>query len=447
MKIIKNTIVVVVFLSTLQGISQEILTKKEALRITLENNFGIKIANNNLQVAKNNASIYNSGYLPTANLNSGADYRKNNQKIVFTDPQTNQDSERVGNGVVTKSYTVSLGINYMIFDGLGRKYNYQQLKENYNLTELQAKETIENTYLQLFTVYFQIARLSENKINLEEALMISKRRLKRAKYQYEYGQSTRLELLNAEVDINNDSILVINAKQQLSNAKRGLNVILGVKKEANYQVETNIVFNEKMNFEELHKKTLTNNSLLNQNERNIAITEFNIKINKARYLPSLGFNASYGFNRTENENLVNPFGARLINSDGLNAGLNLTWNIFDGGSTKTRISNSKIALENQQILLAQQKITIANNLKNTWENYQNQLFILKAQEKNVLTTQNNFERSKERYQLGQITSIAFRQAQVNLINSKTAFNNAKFDAKLIELQLLQMSGDILNVNF
>ena len=98
-------------------------------------------------------------------------------------------------------------------------------------------------------------------------------------------------------------------------------------------------------------------------------------------------------------------------------------------------------------MLAQQKITIANNLKNTWENYQNQLFILKAQEKNVLTTQNNFERSTERYQLGQITSIAFRQAQVNLINSKTAFNNAKFDAKLIELQLLQMSGDILNVNF
>ena len=79
--------------------------------------------------------------------------------------------------------------------------------------------------------------------------------------------------------------------------------------------------------------------------------------------------------------------------------------------------------------------------------FQNQLFILKAQEKNVLTTQNNFERSKERYELGQITSIAFRQAQVNLINSKTAFNNAKFDAKLIELQLLQMSGDILNVNF
>ena len=443
----RNTHVILFFLSTLSLFSQEILTKQEALEITLENNFGIKIANNNLAVAKNNSGIYNSGYLPTAALNSGADYRRNNQKIVFTDPQTGGDSERVGNGVVTKSYNASVGINYVIFDGLGRKYNYQQLKETYNLTELQAKETIENTYLQLFTVYFQIARLTENTLNLEEALRISKRRLKRAEYQYEYGQSTRLELLNAAVDINNDSISVISAKQQLSNAKRGLNLILGIEKDVNYEVETAVDFNKLMNFDVLQEKTIANNTTLKQNEKNIAISAFTIKINKANYLPSLNFNTSYGFNRTENENLVNPFGARLITSDGLNAGLNLSWNIFDGGTTKTRVANAKIALDNQQILLAQQKVTIQNNLKNTWDNYNNQLFILKAQEKNVQTTQNNFDRTQDRYKLGQVTALEFRQAQINLISSKTAANNAKFDAKLIELQLLQLSGDILNVKF
>ena len=445
MKCNKIKIAIVLFLVILQGFSQEVLTKKQALEITLENNFGIKIANNNLEVAKNNAGIYNSGYLPTANLKSGIDYRNNNQKIIFTDPQTGNDAERVGTGALTKSYSTTLGINYTIFDGLGRKYNYQQLKETYNLTELQAKETIENTYLQLFTVYFQIARLSENTLNLKEALTISKRRFKRAKYQYEYGQSTKLEVLNAEVDINNDSILIINATQQLSNAKRGLNVILGIDRDVNYEVETAVDFNNLMNFETLQKKTILNNTALKQNKKNIAISEFNIKINKANYVPSLNFSSSYGFNRTENENLVNPFGARLINSGGLNAGLNLSWNIFDGGATKTRVANAKIALETQQILLEQQKVTIRNSVKNTWENYKNQLFVLKSQEKNIQTTQNNFDRTQEKYKLGQVTSIEFRQAQVNLINSKTAANNAKFDAKLIELLLLQLSGDILNV--
>ncbi|OAD46556.1 TolC family protein [Polaribacter atrinae] len=439
MKIIRNTILIVGFLSTLQGISQEILSKKEALEITLENNFGIKIANNNLEVAKNNKSIYNTGFLPTASISSGANYSNNNQTI------SRQDGTSTSiDGAVTKSYNASIGLNYTIFDGLGRKYNYQQLKETYNLTELQARETIENTYLRLFTTYFQIARFSENHANLREALAISKQRLQRAKYQYEYGQSTKLELLNAEVDVNNDSITLINANQQLSNVKRGLNIILGIEKEVNYVVETDVEFINELNFEDLLQKTIANNSTLKQNEKNIAISEFNIKINKANYLPSLGLNTSYGWNKSENPST--SFLAAST-SNGLNAGLSLSWNLFDGGSTKTNVANAKIALENQQILLEQQKVTIDNSLKNTWENYQNQLFILKAQEQNVLTTQNNFDRSTERYKLGQITSIEFRQAQINLINSKTAYNNAKFDAKLIELQLLQLSGDILNVNF
>ena len=187
--------------------------------------------------------------------------------------------------------------------------------------------------------------------------------------------------------------------------------------------------------------------MLQQNETNIAISEFNIKVNKANYLPSLNFNASYGFDRTENENLVNPFGARLITSDGLNSGLNLSWNLFDGGSTKTRVANAKIALENQEILKEQQLETIENTLNNAYESYQNALFILQAQEQNVITNQNNFDRTQERYKLGQVTSIEFRQAQINLLNTQTALNNAKYDAKLIELELLQLTGELLNVEY
>jgi len=439
MNAIKYNLVIIISLFVFQGFSQEILTKKEALEITLENNFGIKIANNNVEVAKNNANILNSGFLPTIAATSGTNYRRENQDVTFQD-----GTNRSIAGAVTKSYNAAVSLNYTLFDGLGRKYNYQQLKESYNLTEIQARETIENTYLQLFTIYFQIARLSENTENLSEALSISKRRLERANYQYNYGQSTKLELLNAEVDVNNDSIVYITTKQQLNNAKRGLNIILGIDKEPNYDVETEVDFNKMMNFDDLLNKTIANNSLLKQNEQNIAISEFNIKINKAQYLPRLGLTSSYGWNQSDNPATSFLAGATIT---GLNAGLNLTWNLFDGGATKTRVANAKIALDNQQILLEQQKTTIQNNLKNTWENYQNQLFIVSTQEKNVMTNQNNFNRTEAQYKLGQVTSIEFRQAQINLINAKTAFNNAKFDAKLIEIQLLQLSGDILNVAF
>ena len=37
--------------------------------------------------------------------------------------------------------------------------------------------------------------------------------------------------------------------------------------------------------------------------------------------------------------------------------------------------------------------------------------------------------------------------KTNLLNTQNAVNNAQYDAKLIELELLQLTGDILNVQF
>ena len=54
---------------------------------------------------------------------------------------------------------------------------------------------------------------------------------------------------------------------------------------------------------------------------------------------------------------------------------------------------------------------------------------------------------KKIFKIGQITSIEFRQAQVNLINAINAKNAAKYDAKLAEIALLQLSGDLLTTNF
>ncbi len=439
MNYIKIAVGVVFVLLSFRGTAQRILTKKEAIAITLENNYGIKIAENTVDIAKNNSSIYNSGYLPSLSANGGANYDVSDQDIERQDGTSTSIT-----GAETKSYNASLDLNYTLFDGLGRKYDYQILKENHNLTELQARETIENTYLQLFSVYFQIARLSKNTENLKQTLEISKLRLERIQYQNDYGQSTKLELLNAEVDINNDSINYINTRQQYINSKRDLNIILGIQMEEDFEVETEVDFLTLLSYDDLLSLSLANNVVLQQQEKNIMISEYNIRANKGDYLPRVGLSGSYGWN--ESDNPATSFFAQSTVT-GLRAGLNVSWNLFDGGSTKTRVANAKIILDSEEILQQQQFETLANILMNTSEEYTNKLFILKSQEKNVLTNKNNFERSVEKYKLGQINSIDFRLAQVNLLNAQTDLTNTKYETKLIELELLQLSGQLLNVEF
>lgn len=419
--------------------AQELLSPDEAIQLTLSHNYGIKIAENAVKVAENNTSILNSGYLPTLTGNAGATYNLDNTEAEFSNGNTT-----VLNGAESSRYNASINLNYTLFDGLGRVYNYKRLKEQYQLSELEARETIENTLLQLFSVYYSVAQLSENTQAIKETFAISKDRLVRSEYQFEYGQNTKLDVLNAQVDINNDSINIVNTEQQLINAKRDLNVILGNKLTQDFNVDTNISFLFDLKKDDLWTKTKANNVSLLQIEKNIHISSLDIKSNRSQYLPTIGLNGSYGWNR--NNNNAAAFVAVSTNT-GLSAGLNLTWNLFDGGSTITRVKNAKIALENQQLQKEQILIDLERQFNNAWDDYQNKVLIYELQEKNIKTAENNFDRTKEKFKIGQVNSIEFRQAQLNLLNAELSRNQAKYNAKLAELVVLQLSGDLLNVKF
>ncbi|WP_234387021.1 TolC family protein [Aquimarina sp. Aq78] len=441
----------VFFLFLISGnvISQQ-LTKQEAIRLTLENNFGILIATNNIAVAKNNKGVLNSGYLPTLTGNAGANYQSASSTTSFggaINPNTGEPRSDIEiEDAETQRYNAGLNLNYTLFDGLGRFYNYKRLKEQYNLTELQARETIETTILQLFSVYYEVARLSENKEILEETLRISKERILRSNYQFEYGQNTKLNVLNAEVDVANDSINLLNTRQQLINTKRDLNVILDNDLTYEFEVDTIIKFIPKLELEEYLSKSTENNITLLQNESNIRISDYDIKVSKSGYLPSIGLTGSYGWN--ENRNPPSAFfPGNVSDTYTLGAGVSLTWNLFDGGNTITRVKNAKIALDNQEIIKSQIEKEVKRDIANALGNYENRLNVFEIQQQNVITNQNNFERSQERFKLGQITSIEFRQAQINLILAETNKNSAKYDAKIAELQLLQLTGQLLNIEF
>jgi outer membrane protein len=419
--------------------AQELITPEKAVALALEHNYGIKLINTNVEVAKNNASILNSGYLPTLRGSAGSTFNLDNTEAEFSDGRVT-----VLNGAESSRYNASLDLNYTLFDGLGRAYNFKQLKETEQLSELQARETIENTILQLFTVYYNVAELKENSEAILQTLAVSQDRLVRSQYQFDYGQSTKLAVLNAEVDINNDSISLMNSEQQLKSFKRDLNLVLGNTLMDDFNIDTDIAFNTLYNKEELSEKSIANNINLLQIDKSIVINTLGVKSERSAYLPTVGLTGSYGWNK--NNNNAASFVAVSTNT-GISGGLNLSWNLFDGGNTITRVKNAKINLEAQNIQKEQLLVTVERDFNNAWDAFQNRLDIFRLQEHNIKTALNNFERTQEKFKLGQVNSIEFRQAQLNLLNAELSRNQAKYLAKIAELQMLQISGELLNVKF
>ncbi|GGD54051.1 TolC family protein [Muriicola marianensis] len=443
------TLLFLVFsLGIFTGFTQEpILSKQEAMTLALENNFGIKVARNQVKIAENNQSILNSGFLPSLTANAGATYNRDDITVEFPGQLDENGQPRPDfelNKAEAQRYNTGVTLDYTLFDGLGRLYNYKSLQEQYELTELQARETIENTMLQLFSVYFEVARLTENVNVFKQALEISRDRITRAEYSFEYGQNTKLDILNAQVDVTNDSINLLNAKQQLANAKRDLNVVLNQNLNETFAVDTVVNFIPRLALDEFIASAKENNVALLQTEKNLKINEYDIKVSRSGYLPTVGLSGSYGWNL--NQNPPSAFFPGTNNTTfNLNLGARLTWNLFDGGSTAVRVKNAKIAFENQDLLKKQIELEVDRDILNALQIYENRLAIYAIQEQNVITNENNFARSREQFQLGRITSIEFRQAQINLLNAQTNKNLSKYDAKLAELQLLQLTGQLLNI--
>ncbi len=436
-----------VYVGAFSFAQDQLLTKEKAAQIALKNNYGIKVANNQVEVAKNNKSVLNSGYLPTLSNTTTANYNRDDSVIEFPGVFNEDGSPRADVEIYkaeAQRYNSTLNADFTLFDGMGRYYNYKKLKEQYHLSQLQARETIENTMLQLFSVYFEIARLTENENVLQNALEISNQRIKRAEYAFEYGQNTKLDILNAQVDVTNDSINLLNTRQQLANTKRDLNVVLNQNLNTQFIVDTLVNFTPKLKLETYISEARKNNVAILQTDKNLLINAYDVKVNKSGYLPTIGLNGTYGWNL--NQSAASAFFPGTNNTTwNFGLGARLTWNLFDGGGTKVRVKNAKIAYENQELLKQQIGLEVDRDLQNAFAIYQNRLTIFQIQEQNVRTNQNNFERSEEQFKLGRITSIEFRQAQINLLNAQTNKNLAKYDAKLAELQLLQLTGQLLNI--
>jgi outer membrane protein TolC len=405
----------------------------------MENNFDIQLSNNNVNVASNNASLENSRYLPSLSGNAGGTYATTNGTVT---QKSGEETDFTNNE--TKGLNASVGLQYTVFDGFGRSNTYKKLQENYHISELQARQMIESTILNIFTSYYEVARLTQDVTNQKQTLIISRIRLQRAQYNFDYGQSTQLDILNAEVDYNNDSITYLTNTQLLANEKRSLNLLLGRDVNIDFVVDTTLTYDESLLFETLLVHSKENNVTILQQESVLKNATYDIKSVGSNAIPKLNVNANYGWNE-------NYLGATsFINkstSIGPNLGATLSWNIYDGGSTRIQKQNAQIALDNQSINLEKQKLNIERNLSNAWTAYQTALFVKEAQGKNLQTAQTNFDRSVDQYKLGQISSIEFRQAQLNLLNAQLALNQAKYVAKNAELAVLQISGDLNQAQF
>jgi outer membrane protein len=425
-----------VFLTLIGGVkAQDTLTYDRCVKIALENNYGILIARNDQSMASNNATAGNADLLPKLTANGGLNgsLKDVNQQFISEDEKTKI------RGAKATAQNASLDLTYNIYQGNTRINNLKNLRIQSRLTELDTKNKVEDMMVLVGRKYYEVAGVQANVDLIEDVLEVSQERFKRVEYKYQYGDALKIDVLNAEVNLNTDSVTFMTVNRNLSQSKKDLMVLLGQEPRSDFHVSTKVQFISELDREVLKSDLITNNTLLKLEEGKITQSQYNLAISRGRRMPTISSNVSYGWQASQSES-----GILTGNSSrGLNAGLNLTFDLFDGNKKNINIQNSVIQLDNSQKRKSEKELDLVRNLENSWSEYTFQMNVLRLQKRNIETNKLNFERSEEMYSFGQLTSTQYREAQVNYLTARYDFIVSNATAKIEEIRLLQLSGRLV----
>jgi len=436
----------------MQGlIAQDVLKLEDAIKMALKNNYGILVAKNDQQASDNNVKKGQAGYYPKVDFTSGANLSRSSSQVGFAlrdeegnniiDPETGKFQTRTveAPGITTWNANAGLNASYTVFDGFGRKTNYQILETTALQSREQLQNTVETTVSQVINAYYQVARLNNSYNIQKQATEVSTSRLQRAQTQREFGAGTRLQILNAEVDLNADSVALANAFLNLDNGKRNMLAILASDLEADFEVDPEVRFSETRSMEALWNDALAVNPSLKLLEVSRKLSELNMNLAKASRMPKLDLTGSYGYRYSDN----GPVSFVLTTESwSLNGGASLNVPIFNGGQLTRQIENAEIATRSSQLRFDEAKKNLERDLRNALANYTNSLQVLQLQQKSLEAAELNFEQTQEQYELGRGTSTQFREAQLNLIRVQNQLNDLRYDTKLFEIELQRLTGGL-----
>lgn len=426
-------IIGIMFINALQLSSAEKITFKDAVERALLRNHSIKMAKVTTRIAENNVSPGNAGMLPRIDVNGGYNYSNTD---LFINLVTGQRIEQSGN--VSKTVNGGVQLSWTILDDLGMFINYEKLKELKNKSDIEFKISIDNTVRDIAKAYYNLILLDKNLDVLNESILLSSKRIERLKNRQEYGGATGVEILRAQVDLNTDSANFKRAQINFNNTVRLLQFLLGEKFSSEIEIDSTVNLNAKKDLQEYRDLARKTNNLILQQVKSKQITELDYKLIKTTFMPKLNFTLGYNFNRSDAD-----AGFILVNqSYGLNSGLNLSWNIFDGQKSTIQAENSKMLAEINNITIDMVSTQIDMAVINNYESLQEKMNIHKMDIDNLNAAEQNYLRTKELYDMGQITSVELREAQLNLNRSKLRINESLIDAKLSEVELNILAGSL-----
>jgi len=417
--------------------AQEAYNLKQVLETGLEYNYDIRIIRNEQKIADNNTTLGNAGILPTLDANAGYSGSLTDIEQKSVAGTTNNQ-----NDIFNQGANLGLSLNWTVFDGFKMQTEYKRLKEFQKMGEISTVLAIEDLISSLTAEYYNFVRQNIRLKNLKYAVSLSKERLRIVEARYNIGSMSRLDLQQARVDFNADSSSLTKQYEIVNTSAIVLNQLMAVDDVSRkINVADSVIVTKDLSGENLlWEKTLAANARLLLSQKNRTLSELDLKSAQSRNYPYLRMNAGYGYTLSLYDKTNSSIERQ--NNLGFNYGFTLGYSLFDGMNRKREQRNARIAIQNRELEHDRLELSLKADLANMWMAYQNNIDLANLENENLEAARENYEIAMERYRLGDLSGIELREAQKSLLEAEERLLQARFNTKLCEISLFQISGQV-----
>jgi outer membrane protein TolC len=420
-----KTMILFLLLPLVAG-AQKTMNLDEAIMVALENNYSLKISRNDESIAQNNVSL--APFLPTI-TGTGRQSQTNNN----TESST-AESDRTRNNL----YTAGVTLNWRLFDGLGMFTDYSRQQEMLAMSSQRVKINVENLIMRVCSEYYNIIVQQNRMQSALTSLTLSRSRYENAEEKYFLGVISGLDLQQARIDLNADSSAVLSQQETVISAYIRMTNLLNAGHEIDFNINDTIILAPEIDVDSLRERTLKYNNQLILARQGERLSDFDLQSVRTDRYPTLNFSTGYNFSRNEY-----PWQADSYNqTNGLNWGFNMSWNIFSGLETSRRIANAKIEAESSRLSYLDIENEILGELDLLYNTYRNNIIVASFETQSAEVARASLEIAMERYRLGSLSGLEFREYQNNYLNAINRRLTALYQAKISEIGLRLLAGEL-----
>jgi outer membrane protein TolC len=268
--------------------------------------------------------------------------------------------------------------------------------------------------------------------------------LKSAKGFYDVGTRPKFDVTRAEVDVANARVALIRSQNAVSLARIGLNQAMGIAINAPTRVKDTLAYEPvKFDRETLVSEALKQRPEYKQAQLRSEAAEATVRQNFRDFFPNLFGVTSVGAGRAESDLRgfsSTPNGVSTGENRDWQIGLELRWNIFDGGNKIARYREAKALLEASQAGVRDAELQIWQQVEQAHVNVVESEERIGAAQKAVESAQENFRLSQGRFDAGVGTIIELTDAQLALTQAQATEAQALSDYKISIARLERSLG-------